>query len=246
MPIEKMVQFLQNNSKNEQADEYQELAQSLFKEEGGLSITAYLLKDYFQKNKKSFAQVSNDKNKKQTKKSDDKSKAKKTVVDNDNIKENITKDSISLEQENNDSDDVNVALEADVNETNNDYKIEEEQDSQSLTYLYVSLGKDNGLETIISLAQRISDLADVEIGCFSGRGSVRDSSSHIELEEIYAQKVIDALHGAEIADETVNETEQNEEKVDKEAKKTITCELANSKVATKKYRAKKGGRRTRY
>lgn len=65
------------------------------------------------------------------------------------------------------------------------------------TRLYVTLGRQDGLADLASLAQFLSDRSGVDLGHFSGTGMVRDRSAHIEVDDEVAQQIIDAMHNSE-------------------------------------------------
>ena len=62
--------------------------------------------------------------------------------------------------------------------------------------LYVSLGRDDGVADLTALAQRLGELAGVDVlAHFAGQGDVRDHSSHIEVDAEVAERVIAGVHG---------------------------------------------------
>ena len=65
------------------------------------------------------------------------------------------------------------------------------------TRLYVTLGRQDNLADLASLAQFLSDRSGVDLGHFSGTGMVRDRSAHIEVDDEVAQAIIDAMHNTE-------------------------------------------------
>jgi len=71
------------------------------------------------------------------------------------------------------------------------------QAAEGSTRLYVTLGRQDGLADLASLAQFLSDRSGVDLGHFSGTGMVRDRSSHIEVDHEVAQQIIDAMHNSE-------------------------------------------------
>lgn len=65
------------------------------------------------------------------------------------------------------------------------------------TRLYVTLGRQDGLADLASLAQLLSDRSGVDLGHFSGSGMVRDHSAHIEVDDEVAEDIIRAIHNSE-------------------------------------------------
>jgi hypothetical protein len=60
--------------------------------------------------------------------------------------------------------------------------------------LYVTLGRDDGFKELNELAFYLAEGSDVDLGFFTGLGQLRDSSSHVEIESEFADKVIAAFH----------------------------------------------------
>ena len=65
------------------------------------------------------------------------------------------------------------------------------------TRLYVTLGRQDNLADLASLAQFLSDSSGVDLGHFSGTGMLRNRSAHIEVDDEVAQAIIDAIHNSE-------------------------------------------------
>jgi ATP-dependent RNA helicase DeaD len=63
------------------------------------------------------------------------------------------------------------------------------------TNLYVTLGQRDGFADILALAKYLGELSGVDAAHFTGAGSVRDHSSHIEVDNEVADKVIAGVHG---------------------------------------------------
>jgi hypothetical protein len=58
------------------------------------------------------------------------------------------------------------------------------------TRIYVTLGRDDGFSELSELALYMADTSGVDFGFFTGMGQLRDSSSHVEVESDYADKII--------------------------------------------------------
>ena len=67
--------------------------------------------------------------------------------------------------------------------------------SPEFTKLYVTLGREDGFSELSELALYMAEIADADFGFWTGMGQLRDSSSHIEVETEYAEKLITALNG---------------------------------------------------
>jgi ATP-dependent RNA helicase DeaD len=61
--------------------------------------------------------------------------------------------------------------------------------------LYVTLGRDDGVADLSALIQKLSQLSGVDAGHFTGRGDVRDHSSHIEVDPESADQIAAGVHG---------------------------------------------------
>ncbi len=63
------------------------------------------------------------------------------------------------------------------------------------TNLYVTLGRSDGIADLLGLAKFLGELAGVDVAHFTGAGTVRDHSSHIEVDNEVAEKVIAGANG---------------------------------------------------
>jgi ATP-dependent RNA helicase DeaD len=63
------------------------------------------------------------------------------------------------------------------------------------TNIYVSLGRQHGFEDLNALVSYLGGLAKLDTGYFGGRGTVRDTSSHVEIDRDHAEALIAAVHG---------------------------------------------------
>ena len=63
------------------------------------------------------------------------------------------------------------------------------------TNLYVTLGRADGIADLPGLAKFLGDMAGVDVAHFTGAGTVRDHSSHIEVDNDVAEKIIAAANG---------------------------------------------------
>ena len=70
-----------------------------------------------------------------------------------------------------------------------------EDDANAAANLYVSLGRDDGLMDLGGLIQRLAEMSGVDEGHFTGAGSLRDHSSHVEVDAEVAEQVIAGVHG---------------------------------------------------
>ncbi|MEM7589245.1 MAG: DEAD/DEAH box helicase [Myxococcota bacterium] len=66
--------------------------------------------------------------------------------------------------------------------------------------LYVNLGKADGFADLVSLAYYLSQESNVDLGCFTGVGNVRDTSSHVEVDPQEAEQVLSALKDSSYKD----------------------------------------------
>lgn len=96
------------------------------------------------------------------------------------------------------------------------------------TRLYVSLGRNDGLNDLASLAQYLSDHSGVDLGHFSGTGMVRDHSAHIEVDNDVADTIIKAIHDKKRSSGTDNGSESSN---------TIVCERARQSTERKFHRS---------
>jgi hypothetical protein len=72
----------------------------------------------------------------------------------------------------------------------------EEKSASGSTRLYVTLGRQDGFNDLASLAQFLSERSSVDLGHFSGSGMLRDRSTHVEVDDEVAQRIIDAVHNS--------------------------------------------------
>lgn len=63
------------------------------------------------------------------------------------------------------------------------------------TNLYVTLGRADGIADLLALAKYLGELAGVDVAHFTGAGTVRDHSSHIECDSEVADQLIAAANG---------------------------------------------------
>jgi hypothetical protein len=68
-------------------------------------------------------------------------------------------------------------------------------DIGAATNLYVTLGQRDGFADLLALAKYLGELSGVDAAHFTGAGSVRDHSSHIEVDHDVADAVIAGVHG---------------------------------------------------
>jgi ATP-dependent RNA helicase DeaD len=62
--------------------------------------------------------------------------------------------------------------------------------------LYISLGKDNGINDITELMNALAEIAGVDPALFNGAGHLRDHSSHIEVDKEVAETIKEKVNGA--------------------------------------------------
>lgn len=92
--------------------------------------------------------------------------------------------------------------------------------------LYVTLGRDDGLEDMTALIAKLSEMSGVDIGHFTGAGDVRDHSSHVEVDPEVAEQVTSKVHGQPRGgDEDVEEADDDEDGEDR-GPRLIKCERA--------------------
>ncbi len=96
-----------------------------------------------------------------------------------------------------------------------------------ITRLYVSLGRQDGLGDLASLAQYLSEHSGVDLGHFSGLGMIREHSAHIEVDRDVAETIIKAIHNSP--------RQPNIDDINGEAK-PIVCEPAKQTNDRTKYR----------
>lgn len=83
------------------------------------------------------------------------------------------------------------------------------QADDGITRLYVTLGRQDGINDLATLAQHLSNVSGVDLGHFSASGMVRDNSSHIEVDSDVAEEIINALNGSLRPGEPGDEQENN-------------------------------------
>lgn len=69
------------------------------------------------------------------------------------------------------------------------------ESSPEFTKLYITLGREDGFSELSELALYMAEITDLDFGFWTGMGMLRDSSSHIEVETEFAEKLITALNG---------------------------------------------------
>lgn len=69
-----------------------------------------------------------------------------------------------------------------------------ESSHEGSTRLYVTLGRQDGFSDLASLAQYLSENAQVDLGHFSGTGMLREHSAHIEVDDDVVDQIIKAIH----------------------------------------------------
>jgi ATP-dependent RNA helicase DeaD len=89
--------------------------------------------------------------------------------------------------------------------------------------LYVSLGREDGVADLTALIAKLSELSGVDIGHFNGHGTVRDHSSHLEVDIEVADQVIAGVHGKPRGEKTYVPEGQTDP-----VPQTIVCEPAKS------------------
>lgn len=97
------------------------------------------------------------------------------------------------------------------------------------TRLYVTLGRQDGLDDLASLAQYLSDQSGVDLGHFSGTGMLREHSAHIEVDNDVVDQIINAVH-----DSLRPETQASPG--DHEKGNKIVCERARQSTERKFHR----------
>jgi ATP-dependent RNA helicase DeaD len=61
--------------------------------------------------------------------------------------------------------------------------------------LYVTLGKADGHDSLMGLAEAMAEMSGVDIGHFTGAGDLRDHSSHVEVDREVYEAIVEAVHG---------------------------------------------------
>ncbi len=115
--------------------------------------------------------------------------------------------------------------------------------------LYVTLGQQDDIDDLTRLIEVLSDMSGVDAGHFTGKGDVRDLSSHVEVDREVHEKVIEGVHGklrpgAEAAaEEDEDASDEGEDGEDRPRKRSpeITCEPARPR-GRRRRRPSGGGR----
>lgn len=109
-----------------------------------------------------------------------------------------------------------------------DARIAKDEKEEATTRLYVTLGRQDGLLDLASLAQYLSEQSQVDLGHFSGTGMLREHSAHIEVDNDVADQIIKAIHDSA-------RPHSSEDGVEHEKGATIVCERAR-KTTERRYR----------
>ena len=138
-----------------------------------------------------------------------------------------------------------------------------EDDANAAANLYVSLGRDDGLADLGGLIQRLAEMSGVDEGHFTGAGSLRDHSSHVEVDAEVAEQVIAGVHGkvrdgaaaapaSPVASEGQADAQDSEESAEDteatpEEPRTIVCDRARPRkpFGGRNRRPRRGGPRRR-
>ncbi len=91
--------------------------------------------------------------------------------------------------------------------------------------IYISFGRTDGFSNITVLADHVAKLSGVDLGSFTGGGNIRDQSSHIEVDNDVAAKIVESLHGK---NKKANDADVVGE--------TIKCEIAYQTERRRPYR----------
>ena len=83
--------------------------------------------------------------------------------------------------------------------------------ASAATNLYVSLGRQDGLDDLAALVKKLAELSGVDSAHFTGAGTVRDHSSHIEVDNEVADAVIAGVHGKPRGPQDVDASADNAE-----------------------------------
>lgn len=105
----------------------------------------------------------------------------------------------------------------------------ESSSSDGSTRLYVTLGRQDGLEDLASLAQYLSEHAGVDLGHFSGTGMLREHSAHIEVDNDVVDQIINAVHDSPRSESASSGGEHDKGN-------TIVCERARQAPERKFHR----------
>lgn len=97
-------------------------------------------------------------------------------------------------------------------------------DDSTARNLYVSLGREDGINDLIELAHRMGELSGVDVAHFTGDGTVRDHSSHVEVDAEVADKIIAGVHGKPRPGKTMIPDDGGEP-----VPATIVCELGRGR-----------------
>ena len=71
----------------------------------------------------------------------------------------------------------------------------QEEDRPEFTKLYITLGQNDGIKDLTSLASHLSVTTGVDLGHFTGMGHVRETSSHVEVDTEVASSIIECMNG---------------------------------------------------
>lgn len=93
--------------------------------------------------------------------------------------------------------DSDIDADADSDDEHADFAediLEVSYDSEGATRLYITLGRDDGFKELTELALYIAETSKVDFGFFTGMGQMRDTSSHVEVENEIAEKIISTFN----------------------------------------------------
>lgn len=77
-------------------------------------------------------------------------------------------------------------------------------EAPSYARLYITLGREDGLQTLTELMAHVSQLSGVDLGMFTGGGHLREHSSHLEVEQPAVVEIVKALHQKPRANDSKN------------------------------------------
>lgn len=208
MQAERLASQLVEEADSVETTQYRPVAESMLDRGDIKEILAYLLRSHFSQQKS--APQSNDQAPKQTEKKSSNRRKKRShdqVEDGEGRKEASSADGDSHEKR----------------EGRPEQNPIDRATRDGSTNVYVSLGQSHGFEDLGALTQYLSELANVDIAYFGGRGAVRDHSSHIEIDREVAEALLEGVHGKPLPP-IVAEDAEADEPVEAQAEATASEE----------------------
>ncbi len=189
MQAERVTQLLSESADGVELGAYRDVAKTMLQEGDVSEVFAFLLRTYF-----SQQTASNAKDNRDDKTTNSRRKKDRKHADNAQDDGHVSQESSSQASADN-------AVKSDQNEDRaTEARSEPPKPKQphvkkiGPVNLYVTLGRDDGIDNLGELMEVMSDLSGIDDVHFTGRGRIRSSSSHIEIDHDKAAPMIAALH----------------------------------------------------